>query len=93
MCEASWIKTSAHFRPATLNLLWLRVVQCHLWQVLSHLPDSNPTTASADVAHLFLLGLTRHEIFWLLDDLIPSCFSWDDLNAAAKALDLPKGHR
>ena len=62
--------------------------------VLSHLPGSQPTTdASADVAHLFMLGLTRHEAFWMLDDLIPSCFSWDDLNAAAKALDLPKGHR
>ena len=58
------------------------------------MPGSEPTTdASADTAHLFMLGITRHEIFWVLDDLIPSCFSWDELNAAAKNLKLPKDHR
>ena len=63
--------------------------------VLSHLPGSKPITdASADAAHLFMLGITRHEIFWMLDDLISSgCFSWAELNAQAKALNLPKGHR
>jgi hypothetical protein len=61
--------------------------------VLMNLPDSNPTTdASADIAHLFLLGITRHEIFWMLDAFIPSQFSWDDLNARSAGLALPKGH-
>lgn len=64
--------------------------------VLEHLAGSNmETDACADLAHILLLGVTRSEIFLILDDLIPSCLSWDELNEARKAmnLSLPKGHR
>ena len=64
--------------------------------VLENLADANmETDACADVAHIFLLGITRNEAFLMLDDLIPSCFSWDELDVARKAMNLalPKGHR
>ena len=65
--------------------------------VLEHMPDGEmDNDASADVAHLFLLGVTRHELFWMLDDLISSgVFSWDDLNAEVAKMNgtLPKEHK
>ena len=65
--------------------------------VLEHMPDGEmDNDASADVAHLFLLGVTRHELFWMLDDLISSgVFSWDDLNGEVAKMNgtLPKEHK
>tara|TARA_B110000046_G_scaffold178183_1_gene205809 strand:- start:472 stop:816 length:345 start_codon:yes stop_codon:yes gene_type:complete len=66
--------------------------------VMESMADSNmETDAAADAQHLFLLGITRHEEFWLLEDLITTAraFSWEDLNERAQSLNqsLPKGHR
>jgi hypothetical protein len=63
---------------------------------LEHLPDTDMSTdAAADTAHLFFLGITRHEIFWMLDDLIrvAKCFTWDELNEQARNVPVMKGHR
>ena len=44
------------------------------------------TGAAADIQHLFLLGITRHEVFWMLEDLITTsrAFSWEELNERAR---------
>ena len=43
-----------------------------------------------DTMHLFWCGISRHEAYWLLDDMIPECFDWEQLNEQRKCL--PKGH-
>ena len=52
------------------------------------------TDLAADAMHIFLCGLTRHEAFLMLDDLIPACTTWDAVNAQRKIINesLPKGH-
>lgn len=61
---------------------------------LMYIPGAVMTLdARKDTMHLLWCGLTRHESYWMLDDLIPDCFSWDQLNERRKLLQLPKGHR
>ena len=43
---------------------------------------------TADVMHIFLCGITRHEMFTMLEDLIHvgKCFTWDELNEQRKII-------
>ena len=44
-----------------------------------------------DIMHLFLCGITRKELAWLLKILIPKYTTWDEVNAAICQLHLPRG--
>ena len=54
--------------------------------------------AAADISHLFLLGLSRHESFWMLDDMTMGrhpVFTWEQLNDQRKGMNplLPASHK
>jgi hypothetical protein len=75
----------AAFRDAGINKL-----HC----ALQYIPGAVLTTdARLDTMHLWWCGLSKYESAFLLGDLIPECFSWDDLNDARSKLLLPKGHK
>ena len=65
---------------------------------LEHLGNNMSTDASADISHLFLLGVSRHEAFWMLEDMTQGSdaqFSYDELNEQRKEMNktLPSAHR
>ena len=75
-----------------------------LYCVLESVGNDMSTDAVADLQHLFLLGITRHEIFWMLENftsirdgrrLIAAAFTWEDLNVERKKVNatIPTGHK
>jgi len=65
---------------------------------LDHLGNDMSTDAAADISHLFLLGVSRHEIFWMLEDMTKgknAPFTYDQLNVERKKLNamLPSAHK
>jgi hypothetical protein len=67
-----------------------------LYCVIEALLGGHPLEDIApDIMHLFMCGITRHEGYWVLADLIGcGAFTWDQLNAQRKVVNssLPKGH-
>ena len=68
-----------------------------LYSVTTSLPDGHPTEDTPfDTMHVFLCGITRHEGFWVLDDLIDvaHAITWEDVNESRKAINesLPQSH-
>ena len=65
---------------------------------LEHLGNNMSTDAAADISHLFLLGVSRHELFWMLEDMTQGTdapFSYDELNVQRKRMNatLPSAHK
>lgn len=46
-----------------------------------------------DIMHVFLCGLTRYELAWLTDYLIPKYVSWDAVNKRAQLFRSSKGRK
>lgn len=60
-----------------------------------HIPGLLPTVSQPqDIMHLFLCGITRHELYLVCAHLVGlKVFSWEKLNCCIQALRLPKGKR
>ena len=65
----------------------------HLYFPTEHILKDVVKDATIDVTHIFLCGLTRYILCWLLDDLIPKDFTWEQLNAKKKAARFPHDKR
>ena len=65
----------------------------HLYFPTEHLLRDLVKDATIDTTHIFLCGLSRYLLCWLLDDQIPGEFSWDELNARKKAARFPQDKR
>ena len=61
----------------------------------AYIPHANPILdAPGDIMHIFLCGLTRKELAWLIDIFIKAgYFTWDQLNKRIQMIDLPHGKR
>ena len=86
----SWSSQKA--RADALRDAGVARLQC----VMDHWPGARLSQdLPLDVAHIFQMGITRMELFWVLDDLISAkCFSWEQLNESRKITNkaLPKRH-
>ena len=54
-----------------------------------HVLDGIPT----DVMHIFLCGLTRYELAWLTDIIIPVATTWDKVNEKARTVRSSSGRK
>ena len=64
---------------------------------INHIPGASAEKdLKPDTMHIFMNGLSRHEGFYMMDDVTTNTpVTWDDINTARKAMnkDLPPGHR
>lgn len=60
-----------------------------------YIPAVDPTRMQPeDIMHLFLCGITRHELYHLIEHLVKrKTFSWQALNSRISVMRIPKGKR
>lgn len=60
-----------------------------------YIPDVDPTRMQPqDIMHLFLCGITRHELYHLLEHLVKHKFvTWEAINNKVSTMRIPKGKR
>ena len=64
-----------------------------LYYCTEYLGLDSTTDLPIDVMHVFLCGLTRYELAWLTDFLIPTFTTWDKVNAEFQKMRSSKGRK
>lgn len=61
----------------------------------AHLPHVDPARMQPeDIMHLFLCGITRYELYYLLEHLVKrKIITWESLNTRIASMRIPKGKR